>query len=146
MPAVFTIGFRQKALREFVRRLREASVDGIIDIRLRNTSQLAGWTKRDDFEYLLREGFGIEYEHRQEQAPSQDIMDRYRVDKDWAAYEKAFGRLMIERDAIRAGRDILSRYRAPCLLCAEPSADQCHRRLVAAHWAEHLPDVTVVHL
>jgi uncharacterized protein (DUF488 family) len=121
-------------------------VDGVIDVRLRNTSHLAGYTKRDDLAFLLREGFSIAYEHRPELAPTLEIFDAYRDDGDWAAYEARFLPLLEERSAAEIGREILAHYRAPGLLCSEPTAERCHRRLVAEYWARCLPEVVVVHL
>jgi len=146
MPTVYTIGTTQKPLEKFICLLQQAEVDAIVDIRLRNTSQLAGYSKRDDLAFLLREGFGIEYEHRPELAPTAEIMDAFKKDKDFEAYEKAFLAVLAERDATAIGRGLLSRLQRPCLLCAEPTPDGCHRRLVAEWWAERLPDVEVVHL
>ena len=146
MPTLYTIGFQRKPLSQFIALLRQAGVDAIIDIRLRNTSQLSGYTKRDDLAFLLNKGFDIAYEHRPDLAPSGDILDAYREDKDWAAYKERFNPLLAERQTETIGRDILSRYQAPCLLCSEPTADHCHRRLVAEHWADHIPDLNVTHL
>ncbi len=146
MPTVYTIGFQRKPLSTFITLLRQAGVDAVIDIRLRNTSQLAGYSKRDDLDFLLNQGFGIAYEHHPELAPSAKIFDAYRKDKDWDAYTEGFNPLLAERQAETIGRDILSCYRAICLLCSEPTANQCHRRLVAEHWAAHIPDLTIVHL
>ena len=61
-------------------------------------------------------------------------------DRDTQALAKA------QRKAEGAGRDVLSRFQRPCLLCSEPDADQCHRRLVAEWWKKHLPSITIVHL
>jgi uncharacterized protein (DUF488 family) len=146
MPTVYTIGYRHKPLTTFIGQLREAGVDAVMDVRLRNTSHLAGYTKRDDLAFLLREGFGIAYEHHPELAPTPEILDAYRDDKDWAAYEARFLPLLEERSAEEVGRDILTRYSTPCVLCAEPTPEHCHRRLVAEYWAEHLTELTVVHL
>ena len=146
MPTVYTIGFRGKALSEFVQLLRQAGVDAIIDVRLRNTSQLAGYTKRDDLDFLLREGFRIAYEHHPELAPTPEIFDAYRREKDWPAYEAQFGALLVERQAETIAHQILSRYQAPCLLCSEPTADRCHRRLIAEYWATHVQDLAISHL
>ena len=145
-PVAYTIGYQRKPLETFIVQLRQAGVDVVIDVRLRNTSHLAGYTKRDDLAFLLREGFGIAYEHHPELAPTDEILDAYRDDGDWAAYEARFLPLLAERVAEGVGREVLARYRAPCLLCAEPTADRCHRRLVAEHWAKHIPALTIVHL
>jgi uncharacterized protein (DUF488 family) len=146
MSTLYTIGYQRKSLRTFIGQLREAGVDAVIDIRLRNTSHLAGYTKRDDLAFLLQEGFGIAYEHHPELAPTPEIFDAYREEPDWAAYVSRFLPLLTERDAQAVGCEILARYRAPCLLCAEPTADHCHRRLVAEYWAGHLSELTIVHL
>ena len=146
MPTIYTIGYKGKSLQTFIRQLRDAGIDAVIDVRLRNTSHLAGYTKRDDLAFLLREGFGIAYEHHPELAPTQEVFDDYRQDQDWTAYESFYLPLLVERDASQIGREIRSRYRAPCLLCAEPTAEHCHRRLIAERWAATLPDLTIVHL
>ncbi len=143
---IYTIGYQGKSLETFITQLRQASVDAVIDIRLRNTSHLAGYTKRDTLEFLLRKGFGIGYEHRPELAPTPEILDAYQADGDWDAYIVGFLPLLDARQAEALGRELLSRYRAPCLLCAEPTATQCHRRLVAEYWAEHLSGLSITHL
>jgi len=146
MPTAYTIGYTQKSLEHFVRLLQNSGIDAVIDIRLRNTSQLAGFAKRDDLAFLLREGFGIEYEHRPDLAPTDEILDGYKENRDWVTYERAFLSLLAERHAEETGRELLSRYKHPCLLCAEPTPERCHRRLVAEWWAAHLPGVEVLHL
>ena len=143
---VFTIGTQRTPLSVFIGRLQAALVDLVVDVRLRNTSHLAGYTKRDDLAFLLRDGFGIAYEHHPELAPTREILDTYRAEHDWDAYVANFLPLLSGRGTLSVGRDILSRYGAPCLLCREPSPDQCHRRLVAEHWARRLPGVGIVHL
>ena len=146
MPTLYTIGHKGKPLQIFIGLLQGAGVDAVIDIRLRNTSHLLGYTKRDDQAFLLRSGFGIAYEHCPELAPTEEILLAYREDKDWAAYTRQFMPLLPQRRAESHGRRILARYHAPCLLCAEETADHCHRRLVAEYWAQQIPDLDVVHL
>jgi uncharacterized protein (DUF488 family) len=146
MPIVHTIGYTRKSLEQFIHLLQEAGVDAVIDVRLRNTSQLAGFSKRDDLAFLLREAFGIEYEHRSDLAPTPEIRDAYRDDGDWPAYEVAFHELLAQRKTTEIGRALLAKYERPCLLCAEPTAERCHRRLVAEWWAGRLPGVEVKHL
>ncbi len=146
MPAVYTIGYKEKSLSKFIGELRAAGVDAVIDVRLRNTSHLAGYTKRDDLAFLLAQGFGIAYEHYPELAPTPEILDAYHANGDWSAYEARFVPLLAERAAEPVGSQILARYGAPCLLCAEPTADHCHRRLVAEYWAARIPELTIVHL
>ena len=146
MRTVYTIGTRGKPLSTFITQLRDAGVDVVIDVRLRNTSHLLGYAKQDTLAFLLREGFDIAYEHRPELAPTPEILDRYRESGDWNAYEDRFLPLLEDRAAEAIGREILTRYRAPCLLCAEPTAERCHRRLVGEYWVERLSGLVVVHL
>lgn len=146
MPTVLTIGYTKKSLEQFIRLLADAGVDAVIDVRLRNTSQLAGFSKRDDLAFLLREGFGIQYEHRPHLAPTPEILDAFKTHGDWDAYEQSFVAGLAEAGAEQDGRELLACYRRPCLLCAEPSAEQCHRRLIADWWKEHLPGIEIVHL
>lgn len=145
MATVFTIGFTKKSLRQFVETLREAGVRRIVDVRLRNTSQLAGWTKLPDFAYLLEEGFGIAYEHHPEFAPSDEILDQYKSGADWMGYEEQFNQLLKARKPEKQARELLAKDTI-CLLCAEPTADKCHRRLVAEYLRELAPKIEIKHL
>lgn len=142
---VCTIGFAKKNLRTFIEKLRAAAVKKVIDIRLHNTSQLAGYAKKDDLEYIL-ELVGIAYEHHPELAPTEEILDGYKGKKiSWAEYERRFGELLASRDPLK--RSSLSRETGPiCLLCAEDKPAQCHRRLVAEHFAGRLRGTEIRHL
>ncbi|MGH9833532.1 MAG: DUF488 family protein [Blastocatellia bacterium] len=145
MATVFTIGFTKKSLREFIETLRAAGVKRVVDVRLRNTSQLAGWSKQPDFAYLLQEGFGIAYEHHPEFAPTDELLDGYKQDKDWAGYEERFNQLLSERNPEAEARALAGK-EAICLLCAEPTADKCHRRMVAEYLQSLAPEIEVKHL
>jgi uncharacterized protein (DUF488 family) len=141
-----TIGFSQKSLREFVSLLRAAGVTKIIDIRLHNTSQLAGFAKKDDLAFIL-ETFGIKYQHVPDLAPTEEILQRFKkLDKDWGAYEAAFRELLEKRRAVQLWHSPVFEPGVNCLLCAEHSPKRCHRRLVAEHFARAHPEIEVRHL
>jgi uncharacterized protein (DUF488 family) len=146
MATVYTIGTTRTSLEGFITALQQAGVDAVVDVRLRNTSHLAGFAKRDDLAFLLQTGFGIAYEHQPDLAPTPALLDAYRADGDWEALARAFLPLLAERRAEELGRDVLSRAARPCLLCAEHDAEGCHRRLVAEYWARHIPNLVIVHL
>jgi len=141
---VYTIGYTRKPLRRFIELLRGAGVDAVIDVRLRNTGQLAGWSKRDDLAFIL-EAFGIAYHHRPEVAPTPELLDGYRRDHDWERYEVEYPRIIAGRAALPAISEFLSRFERPCLLCSEHEPTQCHRRLLCQLVAGQLP-LQVVHL
>ncbi|MBI3966206.1 MAG: DUF488 domain-containing protein [Chloroflexi bacterium] len=140
-----TIGFTQKSLRRFVELLRSAGVDAVIDVRLKNTGQLAGWSKRDDLEFIL-ETFGIQYLHRPELAPTAELLGRYRDDGDWDRYEREFPKLIAERDVYESTLALLNGYDRPCFLCSEHEPKRCHRRLLADELQARQPGLQVVHL
>lgn len=142
---LFTIGFTETTAEHFFTSLRSACVKRIIDIRLNNTSQLAGFTKKDDLRFFLNEVAGIEYIHIPEFAPTQDILDAFKKHKgSWTAYEKEFNALL----AMRAIENTISREIANlgCLLCSEKEPHHCHRRLVAEYLQKHWIDVSIKHL
>lgn len=142
---LFTIGFTQKSAREFFTRLRESGAKRVVDVRLNNVSQLAGFTKRDDLPFFLRAICGMDYVHEPMLAPTQALRDAVRKGKGgWSGYEREFLALMkqrkIEKNIRRADLD------AACLLCSEPTPEHCHRRLVAEYLREKWRGVEIVHL
>jgi uncharacterized protein (DUF488 family) len=145
MKTIHTIGFTRKTLQQFIECLRAAEVREVIDIRLRNTSQLAGWSKYPDIAYLLTEGFGIAYEHHREFAPSAELLDEYHKTHDWLAYEPRFKQILADRQLRREAETLLMKEQV-CLLCAEPQADHCHRRLVAEYLQSLVPELEIRHL
>jgi uncharacterized protein (DUF488 family) len=142
---VATIGFTQKPLRRFVDLLRGAEVDLVVDIRLRNNSQLGGWSKRDDLMFIL-ETFGVGYSHRPELAPSAELFDAYRENHDWTTYEQEYPRLLDERQVYESLHELLSSHERPCFLCSEARPERCHRRLLCDQLRIRYPTLEVVHL
>lgn len=142
---VFTIGFTQKTARAFFETLARAGVKRVIDVRLNNDSQLAAFSKKDDLTYFLEAITAIGYVHRPDLAPTKDILDDYKKKRlDWAGYETRFIELLRERHAENL-LDPAELDRA-CLLCSEPKADKCHRRLVAEYIRDQWGGVEVRHL
>jgi len=142
---VFTIGFTRKTAETFFTRLIQAGVKRVIDIRLNNVSQLAGFTKKDDLRYFLRAIGGIDYLHRPDLAPTQEIMDAFKKGKgDWPAYERDFLALLSARGVEKAVTPEL--LNEACLLCSEEKPAQCHRRLVAEYLHSKWGNVKILHL
>ncbi len=143
---VYTIGFAKKSAAQFFDALRQARIARLLDVRLNNTSQLAGFTKRDDLPYFLREICGAEYVHEPLLAPTQELFDRYKkANGEWHAYERGFMTLMAEREVERSlSPDLLAG--PTVLLCSEPTAERCHRRLVVEYLRDAWGGLAVVHL
>jgi uncharacterized protein (DUF488 family) len=140
-----TIGFTQKSAARFFGLLKEAGIRRLLDIRLNNVSQLAGFTRRDDLQYFLQEICGAEYLHEPLLAPSKEILDAYRKTKDWDTYVRDFTALITERKIETLfPRDFFA---VPTvLLCSEPTPEHCHRRLVAEYLQQHISLLTITHL
>lgn len=142
---IFTIGFTKKSAKEFFEILKTNNIEQIIDIRLNNTSQLAGFTKKDNLEYFLKELCSIDYSHFIFLAPTKEIRDRYIKSKDWDVYVKEYIELLDNRKVL--GKLDKSYFkRKSCFLCSEASADHCHRRLLVEYLKEHWDYVEIVHL
>jgi uncharacterized protein (DUF488 family) len=144
---IFTIGFTQTTAEDFFGRLKSQGVERLLDVRLNNRSQLAGFAKRDDLAYFLKKLLGAKYEHAPLLAPSQEILDAYKKQKamPWNEYEDRFLALMRER-RIEDKLNPTEFKQRTVLLCSEATAEHCHRRLVVEYLGEHWSNVQVVHL
>ena len=142
---VYTLGFTKKPAEAFFELLRGAGAKRVIDVRLNNVSQLAGFTKRDDLSYFLREVCGMGYEHMPDLAPTQELLKSYRDGQmAWEDYERQFLALMAERGVENLPiKELLA---DACLLCSEETPDKCHRRLVAEYLRERWGNVEIIHL
>jgi uncharacterized protein (DUF488 family) len=130
---IYTIGFTKKSAREFFDALRGAGIRLLVDTRLNNRSQLAGFTKSQDLAFFLRELCDASYEHDRRLAPTQDLLDAYKKHMlPWAEYERKFQALMAERRIDLALKK--ETFSVPTvLLCSEPTPERCHRRLVVEY-------------
>lgn len=142
---LFTIGFTKKSAEEFFTLLGKAGVRRVIDIRLNNVSQLAGFAKKDDLRFFLKAIGGIDYVHLPELAPTKEILENYRKSGgSWESYRSEFLELIAQRRIEKQlSRDILDH---ACLLCSEASPRHCHRSLVAQYLAAGWADLETVHL
>lgn len=142
---LYTIGFTKKNAQAFFSKLQKAGVTKLIDIRLNNVSQLAGFAKRDDLIFFLRELCDCDYKHMPIFAPTKEILDAYKKKQiDWNEYVRRFSRLIKERTIEK--KITAEELNNSCLLCSEPTPEQCHRRLVAEYFKEQFGDIEIKHL
>lgn len=143
---VYTIGFTKKNAEQFFFLLRTSEAKRIVDVRLNNVSQLAGFAKRDDLKFFANEICHLDYIHIPDLAPTKEILDAYKKHGgDWVVYEDKFFDLMEKRSIEKSVKpEILD---GGCLLCSEHKPHHCHRRLVAEYlnkkWGGN---ITVKHL
>lgn len=142
---VFTIGFTKKSAQKFFDMLRRSGAKRVVDVRLNNVSQLAGFAKRDDLKFFLKEVCGMDYVHTPELAPTQEMLDEYKKLKgDWQTYEKRFLDLMEKRKIEeRIPKEVVAE---GCLLCSEDKPHHCHRRLVTDYLRQRWGDMDINHL
>ena len=144
---LYTIGFTQKSAREFFNKIKNSNIDLLIDIRLNNVSQLAGFAKGKDLEYFLKEICNCGYAHDDVFAPTKELLDNYRANKvSWKEYENVFAKIMASRRIEERFKKLYKNYENVCLLCTEPTAEQCHRRLVAEYLQKHCENIEIIHI
>lgn len=142
---IYTIGFTKKTASTFFGLLKKSGAERLVDVRLNNVSQLAGFAKRDDLKYFLAELCGMDYVHELRLAPDQTMLDNYKKHgASWGDYERWFLDLVAERRIeTTLPRDLVAN---SVLLCSEATPHHCHRRLTAEYLARHWDDVTIEHL
>ncbi len=142
---IFTIGFTQKTAEQFFALLDRPDLRRVLDIRLNNASQLAGFTKSNDLRFFLRRILDKDYVHLPQMAPTTEILKAYRDNKeDWGRYAHAFDALLRQRRIEDTVPTAL--LNGGCLLCSEPTPEQCHRRLVAEYLSAASSNVEIIHL
>lgn len=142
---IYTMGFTKKTAEEFFNSLRKSGAERLVDVRLRPGGGLAGFAKKRDLQFFLRELCGMDYVHAPDLAPTKEMLDAYRKKRmDWEVYEREFLALMEEREIEKTlSPEIAS---GGCLLCSEHEPQRCHRRLVADYLRRHWGDVEIAHL
>lgn len=142
---LYTIGFTKKTAKEFFALLQKARVKLLIDVRLNNESQLAAFTKKKDLEFFLKTICGCLYEHRPAWAPTQEILDGYKKKRiEWDDYRSKFMSMLEKR---KIEEDTTPEHLSDAvLLCSEPTAERCHRRLVAEYLQQRFGRLNIIHL
>jgi uncharacterized protein (DUF488 family) len=143
---IYSIGFTQKSAREFFGALKTHGIERLLDVRLNNTSQLAAFAKQADLAYFVEEICGAVYEHEPLLAPTQEILDSFKKQKgSWETYNKAYLDLIRSRK-VESALSKESFKKKTVLLCSEPTAENCHRRLALEYLQQHWNGVTIRHL
>ncbi|MGP8250880.1 MAG: DUF488 family protein [Terracidiphilus sp.] len=143
---IYSIGFTKKSAGEFFGALKAHEIERLLDVRLNNTSQLAGFAKQSDLPYFLREICGVDYEHEPLLAPTQEILDAFKKHKgSWDVYAEAYLALIRSRkvEVVLSQDGFLKK---TVLLCSEPTAEHCHRRLALEYLQRHWAGVIIRHL
>ena len=141
---LFTIGYAQKSAKEFFEILYKNKVQKVIDVRLQNATRTCFYTHKRDFPFLLSLD-GIEYEHKENWAPEGWLLNGYRDKKiSWDQYVEEFNKLIEARNISQGVKP--KDLEGSVLLCAEPTAEMCHRRLLAEYFKAKFPEIEIIHL
>lgn len=143
---IYTIGFSKKKLEVFIYLLKKNEIDLLIDTRLNNTSQLSGFSKKDDLEFILKT-FSINYIHRVDLAPTDEILKKYKKKEMlWSEYEVKYLELLQKREILKGFRE-LTKDNNICFLCSESEAENCHRRLLVEYLKQYIDlNINIIHL
>ncbi len=145
MIKLFTIGFTNKSAEQFFDLLKNNQVEGLVDTRINNVSQLSGFAKGNDLKFFAKQIGKINYTHALDFAPTKDLLADYRAKKiTWADYEIAYLNLLDSRK-VKQKVDVESLHQH-CLLCSEHTPEKCHRRLLAEYFQVVRQDIEIVHL
>jgi uncharacterized protein (DUF488 family) len=146
MITLFTIGFTKKSAEHFFNLLRDNHVKQLVDVRINNSGQLAGFAKGKDLEFFVNEICHIPYQHIDDFAPTKELLDRWHKEEvTWEEYVDIYTNLLKARDIIR--KYGVKAFDGSCFLCSEDTPEQCHRRLLAEYLQTHSKEkVTIVHL
>lgn len=143
MNTIFTIGTQGMNDDTFLAVLKAHDVDALIDIRLHNEGKWYRFASGKHIREICRAS-RIGYVHDTRFAPTREMLQAWREGADWACYEVAYRRLAEDRAMVWLFDEVAVGYERPCLLCAEKTPEQCHRRLLAEILAR--PHGAVVHL
>jgi uncharacterized protein (DUF488 family) len=145
MIKIFTIGFTSKSASQFFNLLRNNGVEKIVDTRINNVSQLAGFAKGKDLAFFAKEIGNMEYEHKIDFAPTKDLLSDYRDKKiSWEKYEVEYLNLLDRRKIVQ--KIEVEDLHHNCLLCSEHTPEKCHRRLLAEYLKSVRNDIEIIHL
>jgi hypothetical protein len=114
-------------------------------VRLNNASRLAGFARRADLPFFLRELCRADYVYEPLLAPTREILGAYRNGGEWSDYERTFLDLLSERRVEETlDRDLFD---VPTvLLCSEARPEHCHRRLILEYLDREWGGIQAVHL
>jgi len=145
MIKLYTIGFTGKSASTFFTLLKDHNVKKIVDTRINNVSQLAGFAKGSDLAFFAKEIGHMSYEHNIDLAPTKELLSGYRDKKmTWENYEQEYLNLLDMRQIVK--KVDIEKLHENCLLCSEHTPEKCHRRLLAEYLQAVRTDIEIIHL
>ena len=146
MISLYTIGFTKKSSERFFNLLRGSKVKQLVDVRINNSSQLAGFAKGNDLKFFVNEICHIPYIHVADFAPTKELLDQWhKQEVNWEDYERIYTKLLTDRDILR--KYGIKPFDGSCFLCSEDTPEQCHRGLLVEYMKKHSSEkIEITHL
>lgn len=136
---IYTMGFTQKSAETFFKNILKNKIEILVDVRLNNQSQLAGFTRGKDLAFFLRSICDCDYDHDVIYAPTKEILQEYKKNGiTWDEYEERYNELISRRRVAFDFKKNYEKYSRVLLLCSEPTPECCHRRLLAEYLVKEL--------
>ncbi len=124
---LFTLSAYETTAEQFFETLKKQKADLVLDVRLRNTNQLCGFTKEKDLAYFVHNIAGAQYVHDLLFAPDSDLLDVYTKHViDWNGYRQAYLSEMEERNARSVFAQKYQQYASICILGTATSHRRSH--------------------
>lgn len=143
MITLYTIGFTKKSAEQFFELLKKNKVNKLVDIRISNSSQLAGFAKGNDLKYFVKTICGIDYKHITDFAPTKDLLDKWRKEEiTWNQYTEVYTNLLKDRGILK--KFGINVFNNTCFLCSEETPELCHRRLLVEYFKEHSKEEIII--
>ena len=142
---LFTIGYTKKSAEKFFEIMSDNKIEIVADVRLYNSTQLAGFSKSVDLQYFLKKICGCNYIALKQLAPNPSLFENYKNGKTtWNEYEKIYNKFL----DTQANLDFFYAFKNKriCILCAESTPEHCHRRLIAEKISKTHDNVKITHL
>lgn len=146
MITLYTIGFTKKSAEQFFELLRKNNIAKLVDVRINNSSQLAGFAKGRDLKYFVKRICNADYVHITDFAPTKELLSKWRKEEvNWEQYTEIYLSLLKERSIIK--RFGVKNFDNSCFLCSEETPEMCHRRLLVEYMKKNsTEEVKIIHL
>lgn len=130
-PQIYAISAYQISAQQFFKELLESQVDLLLDVRLKNQSQLCGFTKKADLAFFVPQICKAKYVHDLKFAPEAGLLDRYvKHWITWEEYARRYKEKMEEQDVEQYFWDKYGHYKCICMLGTETKQRRSHTEVL----------------
>ncbi len=131
LQKVYTLSAYEISAKDFFERVAAENTDLVLDVRLKNGSQLCGFTKQKDLEFFVPRLTGARYLHELAFAPTKGLLDLYtKKQLDWRRYREEYRILLEQREALPRYFQLYGSLPCVCLLGTETKKRRSHTEVL----------------